>query len=177
MPHHYYIDTDYLYSYIFMKNHHLKKFLSKKNMDEEVARCDNFKKIIFNKNTEVLIKVSFVVLGELFNKLNNHVTDCDENCFNSLNNEIFSLFRRKNVDLIPLMKKSYSLADEIIQNNSNFDSTDALIVSQALADENSVFIATMDYTIIKSFAGGITAQINARLYENNERFKKLEIYG
>jgi hypothetical protein len=160
-----------------MKNHLLKKFLSKKNSDEEKTRSENFQDIIFNKNREIFIKIPFIVFGELFNNINNYHASFDENCISSINNEIFSLFDRNNVDLVPPEKKSYSLANEIIQKDSRFDSTDALIVSQSLIDKNSVFMATMDYTITESFGGGIIARINDRLYNNKERFKKLKIYG
>jgi len=159
-----------------MKNPQLKKFLSKKSMDEEIIRCEQFKEIIFNKNTEISIKVPFVVFGELFNNINRYYADFDQNCINDLNNELFHLFGQKNIDLTPPDKKCYDLANEIIQSESSFDSTDALIVSQALSDKDSIFLATSDSKINESFGGGAIGRINDRLYDNNDRYKKLKIY-
>lgn len=177
MPQHYYIDTDYLYSYLFLREFKLKSFLPKKTIELEKVRCANFKDIIFNKNKDVFVKVPFIVFGELFNNINNHNNDFDDKCVHYLNNELFSLFEKDNVDLIPPNKKCYKIADDILKKDSRFDSTDALIVSQALSDKDSLYMATFDNTITTSFGGGIISKINNEMYDNGEREKKLKIYG
>ena len=57
-----------------------------------------------------------------------------------------------------------------------FDSTDALIVSQALADENSGYIATLDKEIINSFENGIISKLNKKLANEGNRVKRLKFY-
>ena len=176
MPHHYYIDTDYLYSYIFIRDSSLKRLLSKNNMEYEIARCENFKNILFNKNKEIFIKIPFIVFGELFNNINSYNKTLDESNIRYINKELFSLFEMNNVDSIPPNEKCYKIANQILESDSRFDPTDALIVSQALVDKNSKYMATFDNTITNSFGGGIIAKINDNMCSNNERNKKLKIY-
>jgi len=84
----YYIDTDYLHSYVFLKNSSLKGFLSNKTKDEDITRYENLKKIIFNKNKNFLIKIPFIVCGEFFNTINRK-DNLEVNHFHVINSEFF----------------------------------------------------------------------------------------
>ena len=89
MSKNYYIDTDYLHSYVFFKNSALRKTLSNKG-DVDGLRYENFKKIIFNKNINV--KIPFIVCGEFFNNINRLYNSFHDDNIHYINNEIFSLF-------------------------------------------------------------------------------------
>ncbi|MDR2545423.1 MAG: PIN domain-containing protein [Methanobrevibacter sp.] len=170
----YYIDTDHLHSYIFLKDPNLKKVLG--NIHEEQLRAENLKKIIFNRSKEIHIKVPFIVFWELFNNINKYNSTLNNINLDYLNNELFSLFKEDHVDLIPPSRECYNLADTILSKDSRFDSTDALIVSQALSDKDSVCIFSSDNTIAQSFGVGIISELNKKLCDDGERVKPLKIY-
>lgn len=172
----YYIDTDYLHSYIFYKNDLLKKFLKNKLLDIECTRYNNFKNILYNSNNNVFIKIPFIVCGEFFNNIKRK-PEClnDENSLHTINMEIFSLLNESKVDLVPPKEHCFDIANKLLS-DSDLDSTDALIVSQALYDKDSVYMFTLDNKITNSFADGIIDELNTELFEDNQRLQKLRLH-
>jgi len=171
----YYIDTDHLYSYIIWKDSETRRnLIVNKHQEEERIRYKSFKEILFNDN--VKIKVPLIVMGELINNINRHHAQLDMNCVNYIYNEIFSIFKRDNIDFSAPNNESFSILAKIIDKDFRFDSTDALIVSQALADKNASHLLTLDRIITNSFSGGAVDSLNQDLCNQKHREKELKLY-
>jgi predicted DNA-binding protein (UPF0278 family) len=152
MAQHYYIDTDYLTSYLLYKDKETRDFLE--DTDVEKARYEGLKRLITNRNTNIEFKIPFIVFGEFFNTLKSK--GCfevkNENAMNIVTKNISKLFdEHHNVDMIPSKsEKCYDYAKEIVK-PGRIKHTDALIVSHALDDKEAIYILTKDIDIGKSF--------------------------
>lgn len=166
----YYTDTDHLYSYIIWKYSPTRRELISKNHEDEKIRYENFKNVLFNNSIQ--IKVPLIVVGELINSINKYHNRLDTTCVNYIYGEIFSIFRREDIDFSAPDNHSYNILKKIIDKDSRFDPTDALIVSQALSDEDASHLLTLDGTITNSFSGGTIHSLNQELRQSELKLYK-----
>ncbi|MCL2115762.1 MAG: hypothetical protein FWH29_06040 [Methanobrevibacter sp.] len=63
-----------------------------------------------------------------------------------------------------------------MNSNTRFNPTDALIISQALADENSKYIFTLDRIITTTLIDGPLANLSKKLCDEGKRLNRLEAF-
>ena len=176
MPVYNYVDTDYLYSFFIYKDSKIRrKLISKKHMDEEKVRHDVFKKLLYDRNNEVFIKVPLISMGELFNNIHNKCLNIDSQFLTFIYEEIFKTFRMDKIDVKSPTKNCYALSFKIMENDSRFHPTDALIVSQALLDQYSFALYSFDGIITQTYVDGIINELNIELCNDNIRNHELKV--
>jgi hypothetical protein len=177
MAQHYYIDTDYLTSYLLYKDKETRYFLEDKDKDVEKARYEGLKRLITNRNPNIEFKIPFVVFGEFFNTLKSKgfFEVKNENAMNIVSRNISKLFdEHDNIDMIPSeSRKCCDYAKELVT-PGRIDNTDALIVSHALDDKEAIYFLSKDLDVGKSFGEkgeiyNIIERINSNLKIYNDQ--------
>jgi|SRR5271157_2445962 len=82
--------------------------------------------------------------------------------------KFLELMKDESVDLIPHQAKSLEIASKLKEKDTNLDTTDLLIVSQALIDKYSTILLTNDGRLIDS------PEID-KLKKSDDRLRKLKI--
>lgn len=174
---HIYVDTDFLKPYLFFGNDLLKRLLgSDKRIERGKKRFLEDKIRDSGRNSEIQIKIPFVVLGEAYKDFSSNCLINDDSVNNHLRDELSRLLSETSVDLVPPKGNCFDIARQIASDEDDrqrIRHTDILIVSQALSDENSSLLMTTDYGILESGSLGVISRINDDLTDNGPRHRRL----
>lgn len=144
---HVFIDTCILEGHILWKI---------KEKEGEKSFHEIFKNILSSaaRNSEIKIKVPYVVVGELCNNLLKE--DIEQRSLwpskSTPGNLLFETLNRKNIEMVAPTYMTYQLAKKIVENNHGFknQNLDSLVASQALTDPYSSHLITSDSLLLKS---------------------------
>ena len=130
---HAYLDTDLIQGYLWGKP------------DEKKATRRTLLRL---KSSRLLVKVPFVVVGELINNL----IRADLESKDDLLKNFFSFIKEFGADLVPPSKFGYRICNELFEKDPLLKPVDALIVSQAFSDALSTRLLTTDKVLLNSLA-------------------------
>jgi len=153
---HIYVDTFYLQSYLLAKT------------DEEIYAKEQFNSAWSKaiRHDEIFLVIPFIVIGEAINNLKRrNLYSRDEV---NINHSFANIMTNKHIDLKPAEFEVVDLVKRIRDNDDRLDSTDLMIVAQALCDPKSFLLLTNDPKLIDS--SGIN-EVNRECSEEGWRNK------
>lgn len=135
-----YIDTFFIQAFLWGKN----------DQKQHATRVIKKIKSTISKNPMVCLKIPMVVIGELINNLNKNF-GIKEIFQNDVPRELCKLLDNLKADLVPPRKETFYIAYRLLNDiDDRLKPTDALILSQAICDPDSIYLLTTDQTMLVS---------------------------
>lgn len=159
-PRHVYVDTQYVHAYLFSDN-------SRKKDEEFIAKAQ-VDHLLTNRNSNQLLKIPHVVMGEIINNIHRRDSLNETN----INRRILNMMGNDKLDFVPASKDCLKLTNDLLNMDRDLDATDTIIVSQALCDSFSSHLLMKDGRVIGSPA---IDEINQNYKDRNKRTKLLKI--
>lgn len=158
-----YIDTCFFQSYLW------------KERDEKESAKDVLSQIksSVNKNSDINVKIPFIVVGELINNLIREIPSQERRA--DIMYAFFEELEDLKADTIPPNKCCYAKAKSLIVQDDYFAEhalTDTFIVSCALCDPDSSHLLTTDSRLLESV---LLKKIEKNMQADNERNRQLKI--
>jgi hypothetical protein len=156
---HVYTDTQYLHASIFPIT------------DDEIIAKSEFDRVLNNRNSQILIKLPFVVVGETVNNIHRD-NDLSETDKADIIRNLLNIMGNDKVDMCPPTVNCFELAKRLVTEDNRLDDTDSLIVAHALCDIYSSLLLMRDKKVL---ASAKIDEINKELYESGKRHRILHI--
>lgn len=158
-----YIDTCFFQSYLW------------KERDEKESAKDVLSQIksSVNKNSDINVKIPFIVVGELINNLKREIPDQERRA--KIMYAFFEELEDLEADIIPPNKCCYDKAKSLTAQDDYFAEhapSDAFIVSCALCDQDSSHLLTTDSRLLLS---NLLKKVEKDMRADNERNRQLKI--
>lgn len=144
---HVYLDTQYLHAYIFPKK---KGYNKKKHAEEDKICFDQFSYLFNCKEKNLILKIPFVVLGEILNNISRKRLDNRQK--QDIIHKYMNLINSKKIDFVPGSRNCFEITNKLLNEENRLDPTDTLIIAQAISDIDSTHVLFNDAKILNSGA-------------------------